>query len=248
LEVQCVIRERQTEHGERRVGRGVRHVVERRDRKGRGGPADQETHGTITPRPASNRGETNRARTPDGAQRRAAVRKLHAAKTGRQECHCRRSSHLLNPQIRALVFAPFPWPNEKPRRSDHRRLPPPRGASAREARPKCTAPQHPERGGRVRSQVLRSRLASDPTAVKALPGGRQGTARGWCTRESSAPTTYGEADGLYYLALEWAEGKSLAEYVHRAGPLAPTVVVSIVRQPRRCASQPRTRRASSTAT
>ncbi len=41
---------------------------------------------------------------------------------------------------------------------------------------------------------------------------------------------YGEADGLYYLALEWAEGKSLAEYVHRAGPLAPTLVVSIVQQ------------------
>src|SRR5213082_4150677 len=41
---------------------------------------------------------------------------------------------------------------------------------------------------------------------------------------------YGEADGLYYLALEWAEGKSLAEYVHRAGPLAPPLVVGIVRQ------------------
>src|SRR2546430_6216993 len=35
---------------------------------------------------------------------------------------------------------------------------------------------------------------------------------------------------LYYLALEWAEGKSLAEYVHRAGPLAPTLVGSIIRQ------------------
>ncbi len=41
---------------------------------------------------------------------------------------------------------------------------------------------------------------------------------------------YGEADGLYYLALEWAEGKSLAEYVHRAGPLASTLVGSIIQQ------------------
>src|SRR5207247_10111675 len=41
---------------------------------------------------------------------------------------------------------------------------------------------------------------------------------------------YCESDGLYYLSLEWAEGKPLAEYVHRAGPLAPTLVGSIVRQ------------------
>jgi serine/threonine-protein kinase len=41
---------------------------------------------------------------------------------------------------------------------------------------------------------------------------------------------YGEAAGLHYLALEWADGKSLAEYVHRVGPLASTLVASLVGQ------------------
>jgi len=88
--------------------------------------------------------------------------------------------------------------------------------------------QHPERGT-CAFKVLRSRLASDPTAVKRF---LREAGYGSRVEHPGVVRTYdyGEADGLYYLALEWAEGKSLAEYVHRAGPLAPTLVVSIVRQ------------------
>src|SRR6059036_13664 len=88
--------------------------------------------------------------------------------------------------------------------------------------------QHPERGT-CAFKVLRSRLASDPTAVKRF---LREAGYGSRVEHPGVVRTYdyGEADGLYYLALEWAEGKSLAEYVHRAGPLAPTLVGSIVRQ------------------
>jgi len=41
---------------------------------------------------------------------------------------------------------------------------------------------------------------------------------------------YGEADGLDYLALEWAEGEPLGDVVHRAGPLAPPQVGTVVAQ------------------
>jgi len=88
--------------------------------------------------------------------------------------------------------------------------------------------QHPGRGP-CAFKVLRSRLASDPTAVKRF---LREAGYGSRVEHPGVVRTYdyGEADGLYYLALEWAEGKSLAEYVHRAGPLAPTLVGSIVRQ------------------
>ena len=88
--------------------------------------------------------------------------------------------------------------------------------------------QHAEHGT-CAFKVLRSRLASDPTAVKRF---LREAGYGSRVEHPGVVRTYdyGEADGLYYLALEWAEGKSLAEYVHRAGPLAPTLVGSIVRQ------------------
>jgi len=41
---------------------------------------------------------------------------------------------------------------------------------------------------------------------------------------------FGEADGLYYLALEWATGEPLADFLHRDGPLAPADAVALVRQ------------------
>src|SRR6185437_13028384 len=41
---------------------------------------------------------------------------------------------------------------------------------------------------------------------------------------------YGQADGLHYLALEWAEGEPLAEFVNRSGNLAPSLVAKIVEQ------------------
>jgi eukaryotic-like serine/threonine-protein kinase len=79
--------------------------------------------------------------------------------------------------------------------------------------------EHPERG-LCAFKVLRSRLASDPTAVKRF---LREAGYGSRVQHPGVVRTYdyGEADGLYYLALEWAGGKSLADYVHRAGPLAP---------------------------
>ncbi|HYT05130.1 MAG TPA: serine/threonine-protein kinase [Gemmatimonadales bacterium] len=88
--------------------------------------------------------------------------------------------------------------------------------------------QHPERGA-CAFKVLRQRLRSDPTAVKRFL-----REAGYGARVQHAGVVrtydYGEADGLYYLALEWAEGKSLADYVHRSGPLAPALVGDLVRQ------------------
>jgi len=88
--------------------------------------------------------------------------------------------------------------------------------------------EHPDRGP-CAFKVLRSRLASDPTVVKRF---LREAGYGARVHHPGVVRTYdfGEADGLYYLALEWAPGKSLADYVHRVGPLAPAVVVDVVRQ------------------
>jgi serine/threonine-protein kinase len=41
---------------------------------------------------------------------------------------------------------------------------------------------------------------------------------------------FGELDGLYYVALEWAEGEPLANFLGTAGRLAPPLAGSIIRQ------------------
>ena len=41
---------------------------------------------------------------------------------------------------------------------------------------------------------------------------------------------YGEEDGLYYLALEWAEGEPLSDFLGRTGRLSPKVVAHILTQ------------------
>src|SRR2546426_581004 len=88
--------------------------------------------------------------------------------------------------------------------------------------------EHPERGP-CAFKVLRQRLRGDPTAVKRF---LREAGYGSRVRHPGVVRTYdyGEADGLYYLALEWADGKSLADYVHRAGRLAPAQVGRLVRQ------------------
>src|SRR3989454_6065767 len=67
-------------------------------------------------------------------------------------------------------------------------------------------------------KVLRSRLASDPTAVKRF---LREAGYGSRVQHPGVVRTYdyGEAEGCYYLALEWAVGQSLTDYVHRVGPL-----------------------------
>ena len=88
--------------------------------------------------------------------------------------------------------------------------------------------EHAERGPSA-FKVLRPRLRGDPTAVKRFL-----REAGYGARVSHPGVVrtfdYGEADGLYYLALEWAPGDSLAAFLHRNGPLAPPQAVALIRQ------------------
>src|ERR671921_2264902 len=88
--------------------------------------------------------------------------------------------------------------------------------------------EHPERGTAA-VKILRSRLAGDPVAVKRFLREAEYGAR--VSHPNIVRTyDYGQADGLHYLALEWAEGEPLAEFVTRSGRLAPPLVAKIVEQ------------------
>ena len=93
LEAQRVIRERQAEHGERRVGRGGRDVVERRDERERRS-RDQQAHGAVH-RAGIEQSRDGRARLRprSGSRPLCGTARRH---TGREDGHCCRSSHLLN--------------------------------------------------------------------------------------------------------------------------------------------------------
>jgi len=88
--------------------------------------------------------------------------------------------------------------------------------------------EHPERGA-CAFKVLRERLRGDPTVVKRF---LREAGYGSRVVHPGVVRTYdfGEADGLYYLALEWADGEPLADFLHREGPLAPPDVIALVRQ------------------
>ena len=88
--------------------------------------------------------------------------------------------------------------------------------------------QHAERGTSA-FKVLRPRLRGDPTAVKRF---LREAGYGARVLHPGVVRTYdfGEADGLYYLALEWAPGESLAQFLHQNAPLAPPLAVKLVRQ------------------
>ena len=78
-------------------------------------------------------------------------------------------------------------------------------------------------------KVLRGRLRGDPTAVQRFL--REAGYGSRVVHPGVVRTyDYGEADGLHYLALEWAEGESLADFLHRTGPLAPAAALPLVRQ------------------
>ncbi len=78
-------------------------------------------------------------------------------------------------------------------------------------------------------KVLRQRLRGDPNAVKRFL--REAGYGSRVVHPGVVRTyDYGEADGLHYLALEWADGEPLAEFLHREGALAPTDAVPLVRQ------------------
>jgi serine/threonine protein kinase len=88
--------------------------------------------------------------------------------------------------------------------------------------------EHPERG-RAAVKLLRPRLAQDPIAVKRFLREAEYGAR---VKHPNIVQTYdfGATDGLLYLALEWAQGEPLAEFVNRSGKLAPPLVATIVEQ------------------
>src|SRR6266496_2557007 len=88
--------------------------------------------------------------------------------------------------------------------------------------------EHAERGA-CAFKVLRERLRGDPIVVKRF---LREAGYGSRVVHPGVVRTYdfGEADGLYYLALEWATGEPLADFLHRDGPLAPADAVALVRQ------------------
>jgi eukaryotic-like serine/threonine-protein kinase len=88
--------------------------------------------------------------------------------------------------------------------------------------------EHPERG-RAAVKILRPRLAQDPIAVKRFLREAEYGAR---VKHPNIVQTYdfGATDGLHYLALEWAQGEPLAEFINRSGRLAPALVATIVEQ------------------
>jgi eukaryotic-like serine/threonine-protein kinase len=88
--------------------------------------------------------------------------------------------------------------------------------------------EHPERG-RAAVKLLRPRLAQDPIAVKRFLREAEYGAR---VKHPNIVQTYdyGATDGLHYLALEWAQGEPLAEFINRSGRLAPPLVATIVEQ------------------
>jgi serine/threonine protein kinase len=88
--------------------------------------------------------------------------------------------------------------------------------------------QHPDRG-LAAVKILRPRLAQDPVAIKRFLREAEYGAR---VKHPNIVQTYdyGDAGGLNYLALEWAQGEPLAEFVSRSGKLAPELVATIVEQ------------------
>ena len=88
--------------------------------------------------------------------------------------------------------------------------------------------EHPDRG-RAAVKILRGRMAQDPVAVKRFLREAEYGSR---VSHPHIVRTYdfGEADGLYYLALEWAPGEPLAEFLTAAGRLAPPLVAKIIQQ------------------
>jgi serine/threonine-protein kinase len=87
---------------------------------------------------------------------------------------------------------------------------------------------HPARGA-CAFKVLRQRLRGDPIVVKRF---LREAGYGSRVVHPGVVRTYdfGEADGLYYLALEWAKGEPLADFLHREGPLAPADAIPLIRQ------------------
>jgi len=83
--------------------------------------------------------------------------------------------------------------------------------------------------GRCAVKTLRERLRDDPTAVKRF---LREAGYGSRVRHPNVVRTYdyGDTEGLYYLALEWADGEPLAEALARHRRLPAPEVAHIVEQ------------------
>ena len=88
--------------------------------------------------------------------------------------------------------------------------------------------EHPERGTAA-VKILRERMRNDQTAVQRF---LREAGYGQRVQHPAVVKTYdfGETDGLHYLALEWASGEPLADYVNRCGRLDTELVAHIVSQ------------------
>ncbi|MGH7585739.1 MAG: serine/threonine-protein kinase [Gemmatimonadales bacterium] len=88
--------------------------------------------------------------------------------------------------------------------------------------------EHPEKG-HAAVKVLRARLSQDPVAIKRFLREAEFGTR---VKHPSVVQTFdfGQAEGLYYLALEWADGETLAEFITKSGPIAPGLAATIVEQ------------------
>jgi len=88
--------------------------------------------------------------------------------------------------------------------------------------------QHPVQG-LAAVKILRSRMSQDPIAVKRFLREAEFGSR---VKHPNIVETYeyGEAEGLYYLALEWAKGEPLAAFLTASGPLAPELAATIIDQ------------------
>jgi serine/threonine protein kinase len=88
--------------------------------------------------------------------------------------------------------------------------------------------EHADRG-HCAVKILRPRSRTDPVAVKRFL-----REAGYGSRVEHANVVrtydYGEEDGLYYLALEWADGVPLSDYAEQHGPLPPDDVAHIISQ------------------
>ncbi len=88
--------------------------------------------------------------------------------------------------------------------------------------------EHPEKGAAA-VKILRPRLAEDAVAVKRFLREAEFGAR--VSHPNIIRTyDYGQADGLHYLAIEWAEGEPLANFVTRSGTLTPALTATIIEQ------------------
>lgn len=88
--------------------------------------------------------------------------------------------------------------------------------------------EHSERGPAA-IKILRPRMAQDPVAVKRFLREAEFGAR--INHQYIIRTyDYGEAEGLYFLALEWAAGEPLGTFLSAAGRLAPPLAAKIIEQ------------------